>query len=64
MPGLNPTLLTHKLAVSPDAKPIKQTPQNFRQEIQLQIKEEIKKLVGAGFTRHTRILNGWQTLWQ
>ena len=51
MPGLSATLVTHKLAVSPQAKPVKQAPRNSRPDVQLQIKAEIEKLINAGFIK-------------
>ena len=51
MPGLDPILVTHKLAIEPMAKPVKQPPRNFRTEVQLQIKAEIEILIVAGFIR-------------
>ena len=49
MPGLEPTLVTHKLATLPEVRPVKQPPRNFNPEIQLKIKAEIEKLIRAGF---------------
>ena len=54
MPGLNPSLVTHKLAVEPTQKPVKQPARVFKPEIELQIKEEIEKLLKAGFVRPSR----------
>ena len=35
MPGFDVGLVTHRLAISLGAKPVKQSPQNFRSEVQL-----------------------------
>ncbi|XP_062119380.1 uncharacterized protein LOC133833141 [Humulus lupulus] len=51
MLGLDPKLVTHNLSTLPETRPIKQTPRNYRPEIQLQIKTEIEKLLKAGFIR-------------
>lgn len=41
MVGLDPQLLTHKLNIKEGCKLVKQAPRNFRQELQVQIKEEV-----------------------
>ena len=51
MPGLNTSLITHKLAINPTFKPVKQTTRNFSNTIQLQIKKEIEKLIEDGFIK-------------
>ena len=51
MPGLHPQVAVHRLAVKPEARPIKQLTRHFRMEVQTQIKEEVDKLIAAGFIR-------------
>ena len=51
MPGLSTSLITHKLAIDPTVRPVKLAARNFSNEIQLQIKKEIEKLLEAGFIR-------------
>ena len=38
MPGLDASLVTHKLAVTPTQKPVKQPPRILRPEVELQVK--------------------------
>ena len=49
MPGLDSSLVTHKQAVTPTQKPMKQPPRILRPEIEIQVKQEIEKLLKAGF---------------
>lgn len=51
MPGLDEKLVTHYLHVIPGSKPIKQSPRKFRHEVEEQIKNEIQKLLAAGFIK-------------
>ena len=51
MPGLDEKLVTHHLHVKPGSKPIKQSPRQFRHEVEDQIKSEIQKLLAAGFIK-------------
>lgn len=51
MPGLSDKLITHKLAVDPSFKPVKQTAKYFSNDIQLHIKKEIEKLLEACFIK-------------
>lgn len=51
MVGLDPQLLTHKLNIKEGCKLVKQAPRNFRQELQVQIKEEVWKLLDVGFIK-------------
>ena len=50
MPGLDTSLTTHKLSINP-TRPVKQAPRVFRHEVELQIKDEIEKLLKAGFIK-------------
>lgn len=45
MPCLDLKLATHKLNVEEGARPVKQAPQNYRPELEVQIKQEIQKLL-------------------
>ena len=51
MPGLDEKLVTHELHVTPCCKPVKQSARVFRPEIEVKIKEEIDKLLSAGFIK-------------
>ncbi|KAL8108705.1 hypothetical protein AgCh_008657 [Apium graveolens] len=49
MPGIDPGLITHKLNVDPSRKTVKQKKRNFAPERQEAIKQEVEKLLEAGF---------------
>ncbi|XP_063948099.1 uncharacterized protein LOC135152193 [Daucus carota subsp. sativus] len=49
MPGIDPLFMTHTLNVSPDRKPVKQKKRSFAPERQEAIKQEVDKLLEAGF---------------
>ncbi|KAM2685926.1 hypothetical protein EV2_008881 [Malus domestica] len=53
MPGLDPIIAVHHLAVKPEPRPIKQTQRRYRSELIPQIEVEIDKLIEAGFIRET-----------
>ncbi|XP_024172199.1 uncharacterized protein LOC112178258 [Rosa chinensis] len=54
MPGLDPKVAVHHLAVKPEARPIKQTQRRFRTELLPQIEAEVDKLIAAGFIREVQ----------
>ncbi|XP_063942647.1 uncharacterized protein LOC135150314 [Daucus carota subsp. sativus] len=56
MPGIDPSFMTHKLNVNPDRKPIKQKKRNFAPERQEAIKQEVDKLLEAGFIEEIQFL--------
>ena len=49
MPGISPDLITHKLNIDSSRKTVKQKKRNFAPERQEDIKEEVEKLLKAGF---------------
>jgi len=51
MPGLDPSIAAHKLAIAGDKKPVKQTPRNMRIEVEKAVNKEVKKLIDANFIR-------------
>ena len=51
MGGIDPTIITHRLNVSPSFKPIKQKRRSFAPERQKAINEEVGKLLQAGAIR-------------
>ena len=51
MGGIDPTIITHRLNVSPSFKPVKQKRRSFSQERQKAINEEVNKLLQAGAIR-------------
>ncbi|KAM1524577.1 hypothetical protein ACFX10_009163 [Malus domestica] len=54
MPGLDPIITVHHLAVKPGTRPIKQTQRRYRFELIPQIEAEIDKLIEAGFIREVQ----------
>ena len=51
MPGLDPRVAVHRLAIKQEARPVKQAQCRFRPELLPQIKAEVNKLKQAGFIR-------------
>nr|XP_023887399.1 uncharacterized protein LOC111999501 [Quercus suber] len=51
MPGIDPSVITHRLNVSPSSKPIRQKKRVFAPEQKKVIKEEVQKLTAAQFIR-------------
>ena len=49
MPGLDTRVITHKLAIDPQLRPVKQPPRRLRPEFQFQVIAEVDKLVKAEF---------------
>ena len=56
MGGIDPTVITHRLNVSPSFKPIKQKRRSFARERQKAINEEVGKLLQAGAIREVEYL--------
>ena len=54
MPGLDPNIAVHRLAVRDDATPVKQAQRKYRPEILPQIEAEVDKLIAAGFIREVK----------
>ncbi|KAM1348666.1 hypothetical protein ACFX2F_002820 [Malus domestica] len=51
MPGLDPTLVEHRMPIKEGYKPVKQAPRRMSKEIEEKVKEEIERLVKPGFIR-------------
>ena len=51
MPGIDPSVMVHRLNVSPSFPQIRQKKQVFAQEWDKAIVEEVRKLLGADFIR-------------
>ena len=51
MPGIDPSVIVHRLHVNPDSPPIRQKKRVFAQERDKAIAEEVRKLLEAGFIR-------------
>lgn len=49
MPGLDHTLVKHKLLIHSEAKPVRQTPRRITEGVMALVQEEIHKLFQAGF---------------
>ncbi|KAG9447210.1 hypothetical protein H6P81_013338 [Aristolochia fimbriata] len=54
MPGLDPQMAVHKLAVHPSVRPVKQSQRRFRPELVPEIKKEVDKLIAANFIREVK----------
>ena len=54
MPGLDRTLVEHRLPIREGAKPIKQTPRRMTEEVMNLVQLKIKKLLKARFIRTSR----------
>jgi hypothetical protein len=54
MPGIPRDVIEHHLKIYPDARPVQQRPQKQSIEWQNFIREEIKKLLDAGFIQEVR----------
>ncbi|XP_068302687.1 uncharacterized protein [Pyrus communis] len=57
MPGLDRNLVEHELRIKEGCKPFRQPPRRFSNEVQLGIKEELVRLLKAGFIRTARCTN-------
>ena len=51
MKGIHPSIATHRLNVLPTARPVRQRVRRFHSDIQKIIRDEIDKLLEAGFIR-------------
>ncbi|CAN6555140.1 unnamed protein product [Malus baccata var. baccata] len=60
MPGLDSTLVEHRMPIKEGYKLVKQAPQRMSKEIEEKVKEEIEKLVKAGFIRPAKYVE-WLT---
>ena len=49
MPGLEPEVAEHELAILPEAKPIKQAQRRMRQELEVKVIAEVDKLLEVDF---------------
>ncbi|XP_025662052.1 uncharacterized protein [Arachis hypogaea] len=54
MPGIDPSVITHKLAINPAAQPVSQKKRNLGTEKRLASMAEAKKLIDAQFIREIR----------
>jgi len=49
MPGIDPSILTHRLNIDPSHRPVKQKRRSFTPKRNQAIHEEVEKLLQAGF---------------
>ena len=54
MPGLDREVVEHRLPIKPEFHPFQQPPTRMSKEVELKVKDEIEKLLKAGFIRPTR----------
>jgi hypothetical protein len=54
-------VIEHRLAVHPEARPIQQKVRYEAPERQDFIREQVRKMLEAGFNREVFILSGWPT---
>ncbi|KAG9449925.1 hypothetical protein H6P81_009890 [Aristolochia fimbriata] len=54
MPGLDPRVAVHKLAVHSSVRPVKQSQRRFRPELVPEIEKEVDKLIAANFIREVK----------
>lgn len=54
MPGLEPKVATHQLAIDSDLKSVKRVQRRFRPELQDQIIAEVDKQIKVGFIKEAR----------
>ena len=58
MPGIHREVIEHRLKIDPDAKPVRQKPRKQSVERQDFIRQEVRKLLDAGFieeVHHPRV---------
>ena len=49
MPGIDPSIIVHRLNVNPESPPVRQKKRVFVQERDKAVAEEVRKLQEAGF---------------
>ncbi|KAG9453411.1 hypothetical protein H6P81_006315 [Aristolochia fimbriata] len=54
MPGLDPRVAVHKLAVHSSVRPVKQSQRRFRPKLVPEIEKEVDKLIAANFIREVK----------
>ncbi|XP_049352684.1 uncharacterized protein LOC125817173 [Solanum verrucosum] len=62
IPGLNPKVAVHQLAVKNSSRPVKQAQRRFRPDLVPLIENEVNKLIEAGFIREVKYPNGFQLM--
>ncbi|XP_072052251.1 uncharacterized protein [Arachis hypogaea] len=59
MPGIDPSIITHKLVISPAAQPVSQKKRNLGTEKRLASMAEAKKLIDANFIREISFMDAY-----
>ena len=59
MPGIDPSVITHRLNVYPSSKPVRQKKRVFAPKRDNAIKDEVQKLMVAKFIREVYYPDGW-----
>jgi len=54
MPGVHPDVMSHKLSIFKEARPIAQKKRKMGEERRRAVEEEVKKLEGAGFIKEIK----------
>ncbi|GAV61289.1 hypothetical protein CFOL_v3_04816 [Cephalotus follicularis] len=54
VPGISPSIMTHRLSVDPTRPPTRHKKRNFAPERQQAIADEVSKLIQAGFVREVQ----------
>jgi len=54
MPGVHPDVMSHKLAIFRDARPVVQKKRKMGEERRRAVEEEVRKLEGAGFIKEIK----------
>ena len=54
MPGLNPRVAVHQLAVKNGSRPVKQAKRHFKPDLIPLIENEVNKIIEAGFIREVK----------
>ena len=54
MPGFDPKVVVHHLAVRKNVRPIKQAQRRFHRDLISQIENEVNKLIELGFVREVK----------
>jgi ribonuclease HI len=62
MPGLDRSIVEHRLPVKPGFRPYKQPPRKiYKDEVLVDVKKEVERLIDANFIRHADMRSGSQT---
>jgi len=59
MPGVDPSIIEHRLNVDRNCRPVKQRRRSFAPERNQAIADEVQKLIKAGLSGKLIIRNGW-----